>query len=86
VERRQALSRVFALELCACAVMSNHYHIVVRVDADAARSWSGDEVVARWLRLFSGPHLAQRYRDGDPLSAAEQDAVGGWIDTCCRAG
>jgi REP element-mobilizing transposase RayT len=81
VERMQALSRVFALDLCAYAVMSNHYHIVVRVEVDVARSWSGGEVVARWLQLFSGPPLAQRYLDGDPLSAAEQDAVGGWIDT-----
>jgi REP element-mobilizing transposase RayT len=77
----QALSRVFALDVCAYAVMSNHYHIVVRVEADVARSWPDREVVARWLQLFSGPPLAQRYLDGDPLSAAEQDALASWIDT-----
>ena len=81
VARMQALSRVFALDVCAYAVMSNHYHIVVRVEADVARSWPDREVVARWLQLFSGPPLAQRYLDGDPLSAAEQDALAGWIDT-----
>ena len=64
VERMQALSRVFALDLCAYAVMRNHYHIVVRVEADAARSWPDREVVQRWLQLFSGPPLAQRYLDG----------------------
>jgi REP element-mobilizing transposase RayT len=81
VARMQALSRVFALDVCAYAVMSNHYHIVVRVEADVARSWPDREVVARWLQLFSGPPLAQRYLDGDPLSAAEQDALASWIDT-----
>ena len=81
VERMKSLCGVFAIDLCAYAVMSNHYHIVVRVDGDAAQSWSGREVVERWLQLFSGPELVQRYLEEDPLSAAEQDAVGSWIDT-----
>src|SRR3972149_10745386 len=73
VERMKSLCGVFAIDLCAYAVMSNHYHIVGRVDGDAAQSWSGREVVERWLQLFSGPELAQRYLKEDHLSAAEQD-------------
>jgi REP element-mobilizing transposase RayT len=42
-------------------VMSNHYHILVRVDREPALDWSRDEVLERWTRLFSGPSLVTRY-------------------------
>jgi hypothetical protein len=32
--------------------MSNHYHLVLGVDVGKARSWSDDEVLARWTKLF----------------------------------
>jgi hypothetical protein len=35
--------------------MSNHYHVVVRIDAQRALSWSEEEVAARWGRLFRIP-------------------------------
>jgi REP element-mobilizing transposase RayT len=31
---------VYAVDICAYAVMSNHYHLVVRVDPELARGWS----------------------------------------------
>src|SRR5690606_20454058 len=34
------------------AVMSNHVHVVLRVDPENAAGWSDDEVAARWVRLF----------------------------------
>ena len=46
---------VFAVDLCAYAVMSNHYHLVVRIDESAAMSWSSVEVLRRWLTVFKGP-------------------------------
>ncbi|TXH77394.1 MAG: transposase [Lysobacteraceae bacterium] len=36
----------------AYAVMSNHLHLVVRVDPSVTSTWSDEEVAARWLRLF----------------------------------
>jgi hypothetical protein len=41
--------------------MSNHYHVVVHVDINRAESWSVEEVLLRWARLFTGPLLVQRY-------------------------
>jgi len=43
--------------------MSNHYHLVLRVDKDTAESLSDDEVLERWTQLFSGPLLVRSYLD-----------------------
>jgi REP element-mobilizing transposase RayT len=67
-----ALAEVFALDVCAYAVMSNHYHVVLHVDNKAAESWDMDEVIDRWHRLFSGNLLSQRYSKGDDLGKAER--------------
>ena len=34
--------------------MSNHFHLVVRIDRERAQAWSDDEVVERFGRLFPG--------------------------------
>lgn len=52
VERIKHLSATFAIDVCAYAVMSNHYHLVLHVDMARAESWSEDEIVERWTELF----------------------------------
>ena len=59
--RIRELASVFTIDVAAYAVMSNHYHVVLRVDADRAAALTDDEVLARWTRLFTGPMLVQRY-------------------------
>ena len=54
-QRLERLVRVFAVDVCAYAVMSNHYHLVVHIDEKTARSWTPHEVLRRWLMLFKGP-------------------------------
>ncbi len=54
VERLRALGDIFAVDICAYAVMSNHFHLVLRVDRERALAWSDDEVAERWGRLFKG--------------------------------
>ena len=72
VERLQQLTAVFAIDIAAYAVMSNHFHIVMRVDAERALGWDRDEVLRRWAQLFTGPELVQRYRaHPEGLCAAE---------------
>lgn len=65
------LSQIFALDLCAYAVMSNHYHVVLYVDADQAENWSRNEVITRWHQLFNGTLVSQRHRRGEALSKVE---------------
>ena len=56
-DRLATLSSVFAIDLLAYAIMSNHYHVVVRIDADQARQWSDVEVKEHWASVFSPPKL-----------------------------
>jgi len=74
-ERMRQLASVFAVDLCAYAVMSNHYHVVVHIDRPRAEAWSDDEIIDRWLTLFTGPVIVQRYKRNDALTAAELDLV-----------
>ena len=54
VERRiLALCDIFTVELCAYAVMSNHFHLVVEVKLSVARALSDRQVAERWLGLCS---------------------------------
>ena len=74
-DRLRVLSSLFSINLCAYAVMSNHYHLVVKLNPGESDGWSDDEVLQRWTALFRGPLLVQRYRSGESLSAAERDTV-----------
>ncbi len=64
VDRVKQLAGVFAIDVAAYAVMSNHYHLVLRVDAERAQGWSNEEVLRRWTQLFDGPLLVQRLLSG----------------------
>jgi len=75
VDRIKLLSSVFAVDLCAYAILSNHYHIVVRINTDAAKQWSNEEVAKRWLQIFSGPVLIHQYLGNADLTPAERKCV-----------
>ena len=75
VERMLTLSTMFAIDVCSYAIMSNHYHLVLKADAQRARSWSMDEVIERWNILFIGPDLIKRYKSGKILDQAELNKV-----------
>ncbi|WP_342806823.1 transposase [Alteromonas sp. M12] len=71
-QRLLNLSAVFAIDVCAYAVMSNHTHIVVCVDKEAADNWSLKEVAYRWHQLHKGTLLTQRFLRDESLSQSEQ--------------
>ena len=70
-ERLLSLAGVFAVDVCAYAVMSNHTHLVLFVDVEQAKGWSMDDIIERWHSLFAGTVLTQRYLRGDSLGKAE---------------
>ncbi|RBP50747.1 transposase [Arenicella xantha] len=67
----QHVATIFSIKLCAYAVMSNHYHVVVHLRPDDAAQWSKCEVVRRWHRLFKGTYLSQCYLTRDTLLPAQ---------------
>ena len=71
VDRLKELSEVFAIEICAYAVMSNHYHVVLHINRNQGEFWDTREVLERWTKLFSGHLLVQRYLANDTMSEAE---------------
>ncbi|MDD9888794.1 MAG: transposase [Gammaproteobacteria bacterium] len=52
VTRIKQLSAQFAIDVCAYAIMSNHYHLVLFVNQDKVRNWSDAEVIRHWTALF----------------------------------
>jgi REP element-mobilizing transposase RayT len=72
IERLDQLCRIFPIEVCAYAVMSNHYHLVLYVDAERARKWTQHEIVARWTLLFRAPNLVKRWQSGEALVAEQR--------------
>lgn len=59
-QRIKQLAAIFAIDVAAYAVMTNHYHVVIHVDPQRAAAWSEEEVLRRWRCLFRGPLLLQR--------------------------
>jgi Transposase IS200 like len=51
-QRLQELAQIFAVAVGGFSVMDNHLHVLLRIDPDAAKDWSDEEVVRRWGRLF----------------------------------
>ncbi|MFC4259849.1 transposase [Marinobacter lacisalsi] len=74
-QRIRLLSSIFTIDLCAYAVMSNHYHLVVKLAPEQAVDWDDKEVLERWTSLFKGPLLVQRYQAGEDLHEAEHRSV-----------
>ena len=72
VERLALLSKTFAIDVCAYAAMSNHLHLVLKINEPLAQGWSDETVIQHWEQLFSLPVLVERYQNGECHSEAEQ--------------
>ena len=56
------LADIFAIDLFGFAVMSNHYHAVLKTDPLRVEAWSDTAVAERWLRLYPVKDELQRAR------------------------
>ncbi|MCP4294542.1 MAG: hypothetical protein GY786_02940 [Proteobacteria bacterium] len=81
-DRIYELASIFSIKICAYAVMSNHYHLVLHVDREAARQWSDDEVIQRWGEIFKHKTKPSRksldVKEGESISDADI-----WRDRLC---
>lgn len=81
VERIATLSQVYAIELCSYAIMSNHYHLVLRINEQEGLAWSDEEVARRWKEVYTWPLLVEEYLKGKSSSAERtkaQEIIQSW--------
>ena len=76
IERRiLQLTHVFAIDICAYAVMHNHLHLVLHVNSEQVKGWTTQEVLTRWHQLFKGTLLTQQYTKKHALDKFELEMV-----------
>jgi len=74
-DRLRFLSSVFAIDVCAYAVMSNHLHLVLHVDAERAEAWSEAETVTRYTTLYP---MAERRWEAKLSQAERKKLLSEW--------
>ena len=74
-ERMFQLQSIFSIDICAFAIMSNHYHLVLHVDEETAKNWSVREVIERWHGIFKGTALTKKYCAGEDVSVEQIQAI-----------
>ncbi|MDW6005215.1 transposase [Vibrio mangrovi] len=75
------LAAIYCIRICSYSVMSNHYHLVVFIDREAALALSAYEVIELWCTEHQMPPLIERFISGQLFSKAEYDACDQIIET-----
>jgi hypothetical protein len=55
--------------------MSNHLHVVIKVDADTAKHWSDKDPLIQWHKGFKGTLSTHKYLKGEDLNQFERQTV-----------
>jgi len=69
-DRLQFLVSIFSVEVTTFSVMSNHYHVTLRIRPDIVETWSDDEVASRWLTL-----CPKRYRSKKKATESIEEQI-----------
>ena len=51
--------------------MSNHYHLVLKIDVDKAKSLTQKDIISRWCQITKVHVVANKYMNGDDLIDGE---------------
>jgi len=73
VDRVKFLASVFHIDVCSYAIMSNHYHLVLKMNN--TKDWSIHQVLIHWSSLCQLPHLCQKFMDKQTMGKAEMKMV-----------
>jgi hypothetical protein len=69
VARLQFLATIFAIDVCAFAILANHFHTILHTLPHLVAGWSDWEVATRWLTLCP----KRRHGQTQPSSPLEED-------------
>lgn len=69
------LASAFCIHLGGYAIMSNHYHVVLRVDFEQSLDLSDEEVISRWHSIFAPSPMIARYLRREPLTDLELEIL-----------
>ena len=69
------LPTIFAIDIASYAIMSNHFHLVISVDTQKVESWSRNEIIKRWHKLYNGTVISQAFVQGTKLSDLEESLI-----------
>ena len=73
--RLKDIAAAFGIEVITYAVMSNHFHVVLRTRPDRVESWSAEETAGRWLALFP-MEVGENSRPRAPTRSAIESLAG----------
>ncbi|USD67304.1 transposase [Vibrio sp. SCSIO 43136] len=71
-EKIQSLTYTYCIDVCAYAVMSNHFHLVLHVNRNKAQALTPDEVIKRWGLAHKLPVIIKRWQQNQLSSEAEK--------------
>jgi len=74
-DRLLFLTEVFCIDMAAYAVMSNHYHLVLKINRNQAQSLDDEAVIRRWTQLYPTNPLIKRLCSKEPLCEEESRLV-----------
>jgi len=70
MERRlRFLSKFFSIDVCGYAILSNHYHIIIKGKPDRSAQWSSRQVALNWWWVF--PKRRDQY--GNPADPKDHE-------------
>jgi REP element-mobilizing transposase RayT len=69
------ITDIFAIDMCAYAIMSNHHHLVYVLMTKQASEWSIQEMLERWHKLFKETIATQQFLRGEKLIEPLQKMV-----------
>ena len=74
IERLSLLTSIFTIEVCAFAVMSNHYHLVLFVNEKRSSALGREEIIERGTKIFGTSTCIRRYLSGEALEVEREIA------------
>ena len=74
------LASIFFIDVAAFAVMSNHFHVVLHVDSNAAKKATAKDIANRWHQLYKGTEATRKFIEGEFIEPHERNQVDSLID------